>query len=150
MHLITPDATNVDSAIEKMSERRHLLRDQRLITAANRYLKDCLKARSSPRVSELARVRKTPLRTFVSAFEAEAGVTPSEYLKVCQLEAAIALLKETELPIAKIGYSSGFGTRRSFLRRFHKCVGTSPSAFRKSARNVTVIPDGLRVRLRSQ
>ncbi len=56
----------------------------------------------------------------------------SAYLKRCQLVHAKRLLASSRLSTTRIGYLSGFGTRRTFYRAFRRETGMSPDQFRRS------------------
>jgi len=94
------------------------------------YLFRCFETETSPRVSELARVLGLSHRSFIETFHEVLGITPSQYLKLRQLEIARLLLQKTNLSANRVGYVSGFGTRRTFFRSFHSRTGTSPERYR--------------------
>lgn len=98
------------------------------------YLLRCLERESPPRVSELARVLGLAPGTFVETFHSHVGMKPSDYLKQFQTDAAAILLRKTNLPVGKVGYAAGFGTRRTFFREFRQRMGTSPEQYRNRAK----------------
>jgi AraC family L-rhamnose operon regulatory protein RhaS len=64
------------------------------------------------------------------------GLTPSEYLKVCRLQAARRLLSSAALvdrSITEIAFECGFTSSAHFSTEFRKCFGASPRTFRRSA-----------------
>lgn len=70
------------------------------------------------------------------ALASEGGLTPSEYLKVCRLQAARRLLSSAELvdrSITEIAFECGFTSSAHFSTEFRKCFGASPRTFRRSA-----------------
>lgn len=58
--------------------------------------------------------------------------SPKEYLSNFRIKQACRLLKETSLPVATIAYSVGFENNLYFSKAFKKCMGTSPSFYRKT------------------
>jgi AraC-like DNA-binding protein len=69
------------------------------------------------------------------AMESE-GLTPSEYLKVCRLQAARRLLSSTafsDRSITEIAFECGFTSSAHFSTEFRKRFGESPRNFRRSA-----------------
>lgn len=101
------------------------------------YALTCLECEGAPRVSELARVLGIPLGRFVETFHRATGLIPSTYLKKRQIEAAKLLLLRTDMPVDKIAYAAGFGTRRTFFRQFRQRAGLSPAQYRERMRNVS-------------
>jgi AraC family L-rhamnose operon regulatory protein RhaS len=64
------------------------------------------------------------------------GLTPSEYLRVCGLEAARRLLSSAALAdhsITEIAFECGFTSSAHFSTEFRKRFGRSPRSFRQSA-----------------
>jgi AraC-like DNA-binding protein len=63
------------------------------------------------------------------------GLTPTEYLKVCRLQAARRLLSSTafaDRSITEIAFECGFTSSAHFSTEFRKCFGKSPRSFRRS------------------
>jgi len=107
-----------------------------MLRLIHRYLLACFRQESPPRVSELARELGVPLSKFVETFHRATGMAPSTYLKERQIAGAKLLLLRTEIPVDKVGYAVGFGTRRTFFREFHKHTGLSPALYRERRRIV--------------
>ena len=101
-----------------------------LAAAAHGYLRDCFRAQSPPRASELAaRVGASPVqlsRMFVRLF----GQSPAHYLKLRQIERAKRLLRGTALSTNQVAYRAGFGTRATFFRLFRRVAGFTPARWR--------------------
>ena len=72
------------------------------------------------------------IRTFRSVF----GETPRRYLQRRRLERAMHLLATTDLDVTEVCLMVGFTSLGTFSRTFSAVVGSSPSAFRDSARAV--------------
>ena len=73
---------------------------------------------------------------YVQSALASEGLTPSEYLKACRLQAARRLLSSTALAgrsITEIAFECGFTSSAHFSTEFRKCFGKSPRSFRRSA-----------------
>ena len=94
-----------------------------------RYLRDCFRAESPPRVKELAaRLGMSPLQLY-RAFTRTTGMSPARYLKSRQIAFAQRLLRETALTTNEVAYRAGFGTRATFFRLFRELVGVTPRRF---------------------
>jgi AraC-like DNA-binding protein len=81
---------------------------------------------------------------YVQIALASEGLTPSEYLKVCRLQAARRLLSSAALvdrSITEIAFECGFTSSAHFSTEFRKCFGTSPRNFRRSATAWRGAPD---------
>ena len=73
---------------------------------------------------------------YVQIALASEGLTPSEYLKVCRLQAARRLLSSAALvdrSITEIAFECGFTSSAHFSTEFRKCFGASPRTFRRTA-----------------
>lgn len=65
-------------------------------------------------------------------FRQELGTTPIAYLQRYRINQAKRLLKESQLTITDVAANVGFADRGYFSRIFHREVGLSPDAFRRS------------------
>ena len=65
-------------------------------------------------------------RVFRGAF----GITPVEYRNASRLEQAKILLRDTNLPLAEVGYRAGFQDAGYFSRQFRKQNQVGPGQFR--------------------
>ncbi len=71
--------------------------------------------------------------TYVSTlFVAYTGVNFKNYLDTFRIRQAVKLLKSTDLTVADIAASCGYGNIRTFNNVFKRIAGTSPSELRKS------------------
>lgn len=117
------------SAIVSLSQDPDLLR--RLLRAKDRI--DAASHESWP-VSRLARVSGVSQAHFARAFKQAFGVPPHRYLLTRRIERAIALLRDTELPITEIAFRTGWESLGTFGRTFRDVIGESPSANRERER----------------
>ena len=70
---------------------------------------------------------------FSRIFRTETGMTPAHYLHDLRLKTAQQLLHGTNMPVAAIAESSGFGSASHFCRSFKTAYGQSPQRFRSAA-----------------
>lgn len=66
-------------------------------------------------------------------FKAEAGQTPTQFLKAVRLQAAEKLLRTTFLSVKEIMNRVGFLDESHFGHEFKKAYGLAPSKYRSSA-----------------
>jgi AraC family transcriptional regulator len=71
---------------------------------------------------------------FVRMFKAATGYTPHNYLLNLRLERARELLKNPSPSLIDIALDCGFSSHSHMSRLFHKSVGVTPSAYRRSLR----------------
>ncbi|RMD82206.1 MAG: AraC family transcriptional regulator [Lentisphaerae bacterium] len=84
------------------------------------------------RIADLARACHMSLRNFQLHFRRCTGQSPQAFLIHCRLQAAVTLLRGTDLPIAEIAYQCGFGSLSSFNRAFRSQFRKSPREYRSS------------------
>lgn len=68
---------------------------------------------------------------FLRVFRRVLGVTPHQALVNARLRQAVALLRDTAMPVTEVAYGVGFGDLSNFVRTFRRQVGWSPKAFRQ-------------------
>lgn len=117
------------SDIVSLSQDPDLLR--RLLRAKDRM--DSASQESWP-VARLARVSGVSQAHFARAFKQAFGVPPHRYLLTRRIERAIALLRDTELPITEIAFQTGWESLGTFGRTFRDITGESPSTNRERGR----------------
>ena len=83
-------------------------------------------------VGELARQAATSPRTLARRFREQTGTTPLRWLITVRVRRAQELLETTPLPIDQIATASGFDGAAALRDRFHRTVGVSPKAYRRS------------------
>ena len=81
-------------------------------------------------VHRLARVSGVSEAHFARTFRDAFGVPPHRYLLTRRIERAKALLRDTDLPITKIAFETGWDSLGTFGRTFRDITGESPSALR--------------------
>jgi transcriptional regulator GlxA family with amidase domain len=85
-------------------------------------------------VERLARVSCVSTGHFARSFKQAFGVPPHRYLLTRRIEQAVALLRDTELSITEIAFSTGWESLGTFGRTFRAITGESPGAVRTRAR----------------
>lgn len=70
-----------------------------------------------------------------AVFKQSTGLSPKSYQQRARFLKVLDLLRMTNLSVAAIAEKVGFSDPYSFSHRFHKVVGCSPSAYRKSCIN---------------
>jgi len=85
-------------------------------------------------LSSIAMTAGLSVYHFARAFKQSMGVSPHRYLLQRRIEKAVALLKETELPLSEIAVTVGFADQSHFSRQFSRFMGETPRAFRHAER----------------
>lgn len=88
-------------------------------------------------VSRLAEVSGVSAAYFARSFKRAFGLPPHRYLLTRRIEQAVSLLRDTELSITDIAFSTGWQSLGTFGRIFHDVTGSSPSALRVEVRAKT-------------
>ena len=71
-------------------------------------------------------------RTFERRFVSETGLAPHRWLLRARLDAARALLEDSELGIEQIADRVGFGTGANLRAHFGRAFGVSPASYRRT------------------
>lgn len=106
---------------------------QRVERAIELYLRECYRARTVARVSELALylgANRTYLSRVVAALT---GQSLSDTLRTRRLAYAERLVRETSLTFSEIAAAAAFGTERTLRRAFERAYGMTLGAYRKKA-----------------
>ncbi|MGQ4661453.1 helix-turn-helix domain-containing protein [Lysobacter sp. F6437] len=112
-----------------MSQSPDLLR--RLLRAKDRIDGAPHEAWPVPRLAQVSAVSEAHFaREFSKAF----GVPPHRYLLTRRIERAIALLRDTDLPVTEIAYRTGWNSLGTFGRVFRDVTGGSPGQLRARER----------------
>nr|WP_227494444.1 helix-turn-helix transcriptional regulator [Ramlibacter pallidus] len=81
-------------------------------------------------VERLAGVACVSASHFARAFRQAFGLPPHRYLLTRRIERAVALLRETNLPVTDIAFQTGWRSLGTFGRIFRDITGASPGAVR--------------------
>ncbi|MDP9928735.1 helix-turn-helix transcriptional regulator [Variovorax paradoxus] len=81
-------------------------------------------------VGRLAQVSGVSEAHFARSFKQAFGIPPHRYLLTRRIERAMALLRDTDLPITDIAFDTGWASLGTFGRTFRDITGESPSAVR--------------------
>ena len=71
-------------------------------------------------------------RTLSRRFREQTGATPAQWVTVARTRRAQRLLETTDLAVERIASEVGFGSSAVLRGHFHKIVGTSPHAYRRT------------------
>lgn len=77
-------------------------------------------------------------RSLSRTFSETAGITFSQFVQNLRLEAAVRLLKTTDLPIGEVSDQCGYSSIYYFSRIFMQHIGDNPSDFRKLYTNQAI------------
>ena len=83
-----------------------------------------------PRIVHIAEAANTSVRSLQRSLSS-AGTTYSELIEEVRLEAAIAMLTETDARSIDISHALGYTDPANFARAFRRMTGVSPREFRK-------------------
>jgi len=86
-------------------------------------------------VDRLAEVSAVSAAHFARSFKQAFGMPPHRYLLTRRIERAVAMLRETDLPITDIAFSTGWKSLGTFGRIFRDITGESPGNLRARARS---------------
>lgn len=110
-----------------MSERKN--RSQRPIRMAREYIQQHYSQQVS--LEEVAEAIGLSSAYLSTMFKKEMGISFSDCLISCRMEAARELLKNSDLSMAEIAEQVGYADAKYFSKTFHKVVGLKPSVYRK-------------------
>lgn len=85
-------------------------------------------------LATLARKAGLSARSLSRHFRQQTGVTPAQWVLAARVRWAQQLLEKTNHPVERIADQVGFGSPAAFRDRFHRVVGTSPAAYRRTFR----------------
>ncbi|MDR0432732.1 MAG: AraC family transcriptional regulator [Bifidobacteriaceae bacterium] len=88
-----------------------------------------------PTNAELAAAAGTSVSTLDRNMRKVFSLSPRAYILQQRMDRAMALLAETDLPIAEIAHRSGFYDQPSFTRQLARLIGETPAGFRRRARS---------------
>jgi AraC-like DNA-binding protein len=81
-------------------------------------------------IRRLAQVSAVSAAHFARSFKEAFGLPPHRYLLTRRIERAVALLRDTELPITDIAFQTGWKSLGTFGRVFHDVTGENPGSLR--------------------
>jgi AraC-like DNA-binding protein len=84
-------------------------------------------------VADLARVAGLSNARLHARFVAECGQTPMDYIRSRRLHKAVALLRESTLPIGEIASRVGYSSQSAFAAAVLREFGVSPGKLRREA-----------------
>ncbi|WP_294563277.1 GlxA family transcriptional regulator [uncultured Arthrobacter sp.] len=82
-------------------------------------------------IDQLSQRAHMSRRTFVRAFRAATGTTPSAWVRLRRLDAARRLLETTDLSIDQIAADCGFGNAVTLRQNFAAAFSTTPTDYRR-------------------
>jgi len=85
-------------------------------------------------VAKLARVSGVSTAHFARSFRDAFGLPPHRYLLTRRVERAVALLRDSDLPITDIATRTGWRSLGTFGRTFRNITGASPGDVRTRER----------------
>jgi transcriptional regulator GlxA family with amidase domain len=85
-------------------------------------------------VERLAAVSGVSPAHFARSFKQAYGLPPHRYLLTRRIERAVALLRDTDLPVTEIAFQTGWQSLGSFGRVFRDITGENPGTVRAGAR----------------
>ncbi|MEG2803806.1 AraC family transcriptional regulator [Stenotrophomonas sp.] len=85
-------------------------------------------------IQRLAQVSAVSAAYFARQFKQAFGLPPHRYLLARRIERAIALCRDTDLPITEIAFQTGWSSLGTFGRIFHDITGCSPGELRARSR----------------
>ena len=118
--------------LRQEAPRRHRKLSRDLLRRAIRFVNDNLD--SKLKWDEIASAVGLDAFTFGRAFKLSTGMTPHQYIIRCRLRQAMKLLGREEFTLADIALQVGCSCQSHLTTLFRKHLGTTPGAFRLSAR----------------
>ncbi len=85
-------------------------------------------------LARIAREAGMSARSLCRRFREQTGTTPAQWIVRARVRRAQHLLEVSGRAIERIAADVGFGSSATFRDRFHRIVGTSPQAYRRSFR----------------
>jgi AraC family transcriptional activator FtrA len=83
-------------------------------------------------LDDLAGQANMSQRSFVRHFQKRAGTSPIRWIVDQRIRASLPLLEGTDVPAEKVGAAVGFDSPATFRHHFHRVMGTSPTAYRRT------------------
>ena len=105
--------------------------DREIIAAIARYLTDCFKNETPPRIGELAARLGISRTQITRVTQRHTGQSAIQYIRGKQVAYAQHLIR-SGMTLTKVAYRAGFGTRGTFFRVFKKVTGITPDQYRRT------------------
>lgn len=83
-------------------------------------------------VHELAALAGWPPQRFTQAFARQTGCTPHQWVMQQRMAAALALLRQGELPLAEVAARCGFASQQHMTTQLRRRLGRTPGRLRLS------------------
>lgn len=83
-------------------------------------------------ITQLAERFNMPATAFKTCFKGVYGMPPATYLRAYRMQQAADMLANTNLKIADVAASVGYGSASKFAQAFRDVMGATPSSWRKS------------------
>lgn len=97
----------------------------------NAYLQECRAVETPPRVGELANHLGMPRWKLTRTIRRAFGYTLQEHLQRARIRCTRGYLRHSNLPMNRIAYLCGFGTRATFYKEFRRRTGMAPGQYRR-------------------
>ncbi|WP_449446911.1 helix-turn-helix transcriptional regulator [Thermomonas brevis] len=91
-------------------------------------------------VARQAQVSAVSAAHFARSFKQAFGLPPHRYLLARRIERAVALLRDTDLPVTEIAYRTGWQSLGTFGRVFRDITGRNPGELRERERDAQPAP----------
>ena len=124
---------------EKQTEFIDYSQDDSVLSKVTAYLNSHLTDKLS--LSEVASALGYNEKYLSRCINQSAGFGFSTLISVLRMEAARYLLKNTDRTILDIGLECGFGSERTFYRKFKEIAGVTPSEYRSADADLPVVCD---------
>ncbi|MGW0536070.1 GlxA family transcriptional regulator [Streptomyces sp. NPDC003032] len=86
---------------------------------------------------DMAAQESMSVRTFTRRFREEVGISPGQWLTQQRVERARHLLESSGLSVDQVAREAGFGTAQSMRQHLQAALGVTPTAYRRTFRDVT-------------
>ena len=86
-------------------------------------------------IRRLAQVSAVSPAHFARSFKNAFGMPPHRYLLARRIERAVALLRDTDLPVTQIAFQTGWKSLGTFGRIFRDITGVNPGSLRTRERS---------------
>ncbi|WP_181802071.1 GlxA family transcriptional regulator [Streptomyces shenzhenensis] len=93
-------------------------------------------------LAAMARRAGVSARHMTRLFHDEMHTTPARYVEQVRMEAAQAMLEDSDDPMATVARRTGFGSPESLRRAFTRSLGITPGAYRARFRTTHTTGDG--------